>query len=56
MAKVKITISRLVIKVLLVISGVSFLYPLIWMLTLSLKNKDEVFDNPFGLAQDLGYA
>lgn len=46
---IKYKISDWIIKVLLILLGISFIYPLIWMLTLSFKNKDEVFGNPFGL-------
>ena len=31
--------------------GLSFLFPLYWMLNISLKTKSEVYDNPFGLPQ-----
>lgn len=31
--------------------GLSFLFPLYWMLNISLKAKSEVYDNPFGLPQ-----
>jgi raffinose/stachyose/melibiose transport system permease protein len=39
------------VNIILVIIGLSFIFPLFWMLTLSFKNKDEVYANPFGLPQ-----
>lgn len=33
----------------LILGGVSFLFPLYWMISMSFKGKSEVFDNPFGL-------
>ena len=44
-------ISTLLIKIILVILGISFVFPLFWMLTMSFKSKDEVYNNPFGLPQ-----
>lgn len=38
-----------IIKITLIIIGLSFLFPLYWMINLSFKNKSEVYDNPFGL-------
>jgi raffinose/stachyose/melibiose transport system permease protein len=37
------------VNLVLIIIGLSFIFPLFWMLTLSFKTKDEVFDNAFGL-------
>lgn len=48
-----IKIKRDIVRFLLIITGVSFLYPLFWMINTSLKNKSEVFDNPFGLPRVL---
>jgi len=47
----KSKISNLFIKIVLVIIGISFIFPLFWMLTMSFKSKSEVYDNPFGLPQ-----
>ena len=33
----------------LLLVGVSFLFPLYWMISMSFKGKSEVFDNPFGM-------
>ncbi len=40
-----------IIKITLIIIGLSFLFPLYWMVNLSFKSKSEVYDNPFGLPQ-----
>lgn len=37
------------VKVMLIILGCTFVFPLFWMLNLSFKSKSEVYDNPFGL-------
>lgn len=42
-------ISKYILNFFLIVTGVSFVFPLFWMLTLSLKTKEEVFDNAFGL-------
>ncbi len=39
------------VKALLLISGITFLFPLYWMINLSFKEKSEVYLNPFGLPQ-----
>ncbi len=44
-------ISSFVIKIMLVLIGLSCIFPLFWMLTMSFKSKDEVYSNPFGLPQ-----
>ncbi|MBU9727784.1 carbohydrate ABC transporter permease [Lachnospiraceae bacterium ASD4241] len=36
-------------KVVLVVIGISFLYPLLWMFLLSFKSKTEFYVNPFGM-------
>lgn len=33
----------------MILIGISFLFPLYWMLNISFKSKSEVYDNPFGL-------
>ena len=40
-----------IIKITLIIIGLSFLFPLYWMVNLSFKSKSEGYDNPFGLPQ-----
>lgn len=47
----KSKISSLIIKVILVLIGLSCVFPLFWMLTMSFKSRDEVYNNPFGLPQ-----
>lgn len=42
-------ITKYSVNIILILIGLSFIFPLFWMLTLSLKTKDEVFDNAFGL-------
>ncbi len=39
-------------KLFFVSVGLAFLFPLFWMITLSLKSKSEVYANPFGLPQE----
>ncbi len=34
---------------LMILIGVSFLFPMYWMINISFKSKSEVYDNPFGL-------
>jgi len=43
----------ILIKITLSMIGVSFLFPLYWMVNLSFKSKSEVYDNPFGLPRQL---
>lgn len=40
---------NIVIKIVLILLGISFIFPLYWMINLSFKTKSEVYDNPFGL-------
>ncbi len=40
------------IKLILIIIGLTFLFPLYWMVNLSFKSKSEVYDNPFGLPKE----
>ncbi|MFI3213490.1 MAG: carbohydrate ABC transporter permease [Eubacteriales bacterium] len=44
-------IKKLVPKVILVVLGLSFIYPLYWMTIMSFKNASEVYVNPFGLPE-----
>lgn len=40
---------KILVGVILVAIGVTFLFPLYWMVNLSFKSRSEVYDNPFGL-------
>jgi len=44
--------SKFIIKVLLIVLGLSFIFPLYWMLNLSFKTKSEVYVNTFGLPRE----
>lgn len=44
-------LSTYILNAVLVILGLSFIFPLFWMLTLSFKTKEEVYNNAFGLPQ-----
>lgn len=39
-------------KLFFIIVGASFIFPLFWMISLSLKSKSEVYVNPFGLPKE----
>ncbi len=41
--------TRRIISVIFVILGAMWIYPLIWMFTLSFKKSGEVYSNPFGM-------
>lgn len=41
-----------IIKIALIIIGLTFLFPLYWMVNLSFKSKSEVYDNPFGFPKE----
>lgn len=43
---------NLLVSAAMILIGVSFLFPLYWMLNISFKSKSEVYDNPFGLPQE----
>lgn len=45
----KTKVSGFLVKIFLFIVGLSFIFPLYWMLNLSFKSKSEVYDNAFGL-------
>ncbi len=47
----KSKIYKLLISAVIVIIGLTFLFPLYWMINMSFKSKSEVYDNPFGLPQ-----
>ncbi len=40
---------KILVGVILVAIGITFLFPLYWMVNLSFKSRSEVYDNPFGL-------
>ena len=42
-------IAKILTGFVMTVIGLSFLFPLYWMLNISLKTKSEVYDNPFGL-------
>ena len=42
----------MVISLILIILGLTFLYPMVWIVLTSLKSAGEVYSNPFGLPQD----
>lgn len=42
-------INKILPKIILLIIGLSFIYPLYWMIIMSFKNANEVYLNPFGL-------
>lgn len=41
--------SNIFVRIILLINGIAFLFPLYWMINLSFKEKSEVYINPFGL-------
>ncbi len=41
--------NKLLISIIMIIIGASFLFPLYWMINLSFKPKSEIYVNPFGL-------
>ena len=43
--------AKTLINSLMIIIGITFLFPLFWMLNISFKSKSEVYDNPFGLPE-----
>lgn len=45
----KYSISTIITDAILFVLGLSFLFPLVWMLLLSVKESSEVYNNPFGL-------
>ncbi|NLM10308.1 MAG: carbohydrate ABC transporter permease [Clostridiaceae bacterium] len=40
---------KILVNTVMILIGISFLFPLYWMLNISFKSKSEVYDNPFGL-------
>lgn len=54
MYRKKITPRRILAgssSLLLIIIGLTFLYPILWMLLISFKSREEIFTNPFGFPQ-----
>ncbi|MBB6731854.1 carbohydrate ABC transporter permease [Cohnella zeiphila] len=45
-------IYRRTIQLFLIATGLTFIFPLYWMLNLSFKSKEEVYDNAFGLPRN----
>lgn len=45
-------INDYIIKLILIVLGGMFIFPLYWMLNLSFKTKSEVYDNAFGLPKE----
>lgn len=42
-------IKKICVKIVLILLGLTFIYPFFWMITMSFKNADEVYVNAFGL-------
>lgn len=42
---------KALISAAMILIGISFLFPMYWMINISFKSKSEVYDNPFGLPQ-----
>ncbi len=42
---------KTLVNSMMIITGITFLFPLFWMLNISFKSKSEVYDNPFGLPE-----
>ncbi len=49
----KSKVIRVFITIVLTVLGITFLYPMIWMVILSLKTTDEIYRSPFSLPQEL---
>lgn len=41
--------NKVLVSIIMIIIGLSFLFPMYWMINLSFKSKSEVYINPFGL-------
>lgn len=44
--------TRILVNTFMILIGVSFLFPMYWMLNISFKSRSEVYDNPFGLPRE----
>lgn len=42
-------LSKLIVNAIMIFIGLTFLFPLYWMINLSFKSRSEVYSNPFGL-------
>lgn len=42
---------RILVNTLMILIGISFLFPMYWMLNISFKSRSEVYENPFGLPE-----
>ncbi len=42
---------KVLINSVMIVIGLTFLFPLYWMINMSFKSKSEVYDNPFGLPE-----
>lgn len=40
---------KILIDAIMIVIGISFLFPLYWMINISFKSRSEVYNNPFGL-------
>lgn len=49
---VKQKIVKALVTFIMIIIGITFLFPLFWMLNISFKTKSEVYVNPFGLPKE----
>jgi raffinose/stachyose/melibiose transport system permease protein len=47
----KVKSGRMVIGIFLVLLGLSFVFPLFWMLNLSFKTTDDIYSRPFGFPE-----
>jgi len=43
---------KILVSIMMVLIGISFLFPMYWILNISFKTKSEVYDNPFGLPRE----
>jgi len=48
----KVKIQNIIISLCLILLGITFLYPMIWIVLTSLKSASEVYSNPFGFPRD----
>lgn len=49
-------LSRFFIAIVLIQIGSTFLFPLLWMINLSLKTTDDIYAHPFGLPQPFDFS
>ncbi|MCX7711772.1 MAG: carbohydrate ABC transporter permease [Clostridia bacterium] len=52
----KLSISKVIMYILLIVFSITCLYPLIWLLINSVKSNGELFDNPWTLGSTLQFA